>query len=104
MSGVLCGHVCGIVSVDFELTVDSGQLTVLLFLPLKRAYVIAKVTEGHLWQSVLLFGSFVIRMRKGMRIATPFCGTARNDTLLNSLHHPGPLGRDVFNYFILIFN
>ena len=33
------------------------------------------------WQSVLLFGNFVVRMRKGMRIATPVCALARNDIL-----------------------
>ena len=31
------------------------------------------------WQSVLLFGSFGIRVYKGMRIATPVCALARND-------------------------
>ena len=31
------------------------------------------------WQSVFPLGSFLIRMRKGMRIATPVCALARND-------------------------
>ena len=42
------------------------------------------------WQSVVLFDSFVIRMRKGMRIATPVCALARNDILdYTSKNEPG---------------